>query len=300
MRFEAGGEETVLGQHPRLQLDADERVECDVVTEGAVSVPEHRSVSPVDQAGVGLTQCPRVLVLIVLRTAVLHLVPLALPGQTLQRGRQEGIKIAGVNHGNTDRVELHAPLALVELEVLQEELLGDVAEPGVVSLQGGTLQPWLPELSAGLAVPVTDGTVVVPVGDARLRVGDRQRAHRVTVEAVLLAAGLHLPRAPVRGTGVSDVKVAVLAQVFTAELPVVLCLLFLLKVGRVNTAVAVLSTLAVAQTVPRPPVQLQRGPGVAAPGAGVLLGTELPRLLDSLVTPGHGGGGWRWPTGNRK
>ena len=299
MRLEAGGEETVLVQHSRLQLDADERLERDVITEGAVSVPEHCPVSPVDETCVGLAEGPRVLVLVVLRTGVLHLVSLTLPGQTLQRGGQKGVEIAGVNHGHTDSVELHAPLALVELEVLQEEVPGDVAEPGVVALQCGTLQPGLPELNVGgLTVPVTDGAVVVPVGDARHRVGHWQGAHRVTVETVLLTAGLHLPWAPGGGAGVSDVELPVLPEVLTAELPVVLGLLFGLKILGVNTAVPVLSTQTVAQTVPLAPVQLQGGPGIPAPSAGVLLGTEFPSFLDSLIIPGHGGGG-RLPAGNR-
>ena len=299
MRFKARSEQAVLVQHPRLQLDADKRVKCDVVTESTVSVPEHSPVSPVDQARVGLAECLRILVLVVLRTAVLHHVPLALAGEPLQGGGQVGVEVAGVNHGDSDRIELHAPLALVELEVVQQELLGDVAEPGVVSLQCGTLQAGLPELYAGLAVSVTDGTVVVLVSHARHRVGHRQRAHRVTVEAVPLAPGLHIPRAgPVRGTGVSDVEVAVLPQMFTTQLPVVLGLLFVVKIRGVNTAVPVLSTQTVAQTVPLPPVQLQRRPGVSAQSAGILLGTEFPSFLDGFIIPGDGGGGVG--KGNRK
>ena len=294
VRFEAGVEEAVLGQHPGLQLDADERVQRDVVTESTVSVPVDRPVRPVDEAGVGLTQGPRLLVLVVRRTAGLHLVALALPGETLQGGRQERIKVTSVNHGDSQGVELHAPLALVELEVVQEEVPGDVAEPGVVPLQGGTLQPRLPELQTGLAgcVSVTDGTVVVLVGDARHCVGDWQGAHRVTGQTAPLTAGLHLPRAPVSRAGVSDVEVAVLSEVATPEHTVVLRLLFLIKVGRVNTAVAVLGTPAVTQTVPGPPVQLQRLPGVPASSAGVFLRAEFSSLLDCVIIPldGRGGG----------
>ena len=71
-----------------------------------------------------------------------------------------------MHHRHSNRVELHPPLALVELEVFQEELLADVAKPRVVSLQSGTLQPRLPELEAGLTVSVTDGAMKVLVGDA--------------------------------------------------------------------------------------------------------------------------------------
>ena len=38
MRLEPGGQKASLGHHPRLQLDADEGVDGDIVTPGTVSV----------------------------------------------------------------------------------------------------------------------------------------------------------------------------------------------------------------------------------------------------------------------
>ena len=155
---------------------------------------------------------------------------MALPGQTLQRGGKERVEITSVHHWHSDSVELNTPLTLVELQVLQEELLADVAEPSVVPLQRGALQPWLPELKVVLAVSVTDSALIVLVSDAGVTAGHRQRPDGVTIEDVLLTASPHLLRAPVRGALVPDVEVAVLPQLFTAELPVVLPLLLGIEV----------------------------------------------------------------------
>ena len=255
MRLEARGQQTTLRQHPGLQLDADQRVRGDVVALGAVSVLVHGPVGPVDEAGVGVTESVGLEVLIVLRTGVLHLVAVAVSGEALQGGREEGVEVAGVHHRHSDRVELHSPLTLVELEVLQQELLADVPEPGVVSLQSGTLQPRLPELEVGLTVPVTDGALEVLVGDAGGGAGDRQGPDGVTGEDVLLAAVPHLSLSPVLGTLVPDVELAVLPELLAAEPPVVLPLLVRLEVLGVDTAVAILSTETITETVPPPPVQ---------------------------------------------
>lgn len=132
--FEAGGEKPSNGHHPCLQLDADERVHSDVVALGTVGVSVHSPVSSVNEAGVGVAESAGGVVLVVLGAGIFQPVTMALSCQAFQGGGQEGIKVTSVHHRNTNRVELHPPLTLVELQVLQQELLADVAEPGVVSL----------------------------------------------------------------------------------------------------------------------------------------------------------------------
>ena len=96
------------------------------------------------------------------------------------------IEVAGMGHPHPSCVHIHTPLTVLKPELLQEELLADVVEPVCVALQGGTLQPWCPELKVGQililiiiivhshpGVTIADGAVVVLVHGPSNHVGHR-------------------------------------------------------------------------------------------------------------------------------
>ena len=214
------------------------------------------------------------------------------PHHPLQPRRQERVEIAGVEHWNTDSVEVHAPLFLfrVVAEVLHEELLGEVVEPVVVALQCGALQPRLPKLRPR-AVRVADGAVVVAVGDPSGRAGDGGGRHRVRGLRPALARSPDVGQRPVRPALLPHVQVAVLRQLLAGELPELLPLHHWIEHLGVNATVSILGAGIVTHAVTRAPVCLQRPPRPPPELTRILLRAELAAGPNHVVTPVLGSDG---------
>ena len=131
----------------RAEIKADELVERGAVADCAVDVAVGR-VGLKDEGRVRLTKGSHLLVRVRLRTVNDGRLPAAVADSVGACAGDGGVDVALVKHGHASRVDGHAPLlsSCVVLQVLRDEVEGDVVEARSVAGQGGTLQAWIPEL----------------------------------------------------------------------------------------------------------------------------------------------------------
>ena len=101
--------------------------------------PEHPSAAVIPRAehepSEGLTQLSHSVILELIRTGADDVIRTASPDEVRHHALGElGVEVAGVEDGYAARVEVHAPLPILKLEIVQEELLADVVKPRGIAL----------------------------------------------------------------------------------------------------------------------------------------------------------------------
>jgi len=131
----------------RAEIEADELVEGSIVADCAVDVAVGR-VGLKDESRVRLAKSSHFLVRVVLGTVNDGRLPAAVPDLVSARNGDGGVDVALVKHGDASRVDGHAPLLFsgIVLQVLRDEVEGDIVKSRCIAGQGGAFQAWIPEL----------------------------------------------------------------------------------------------------------------------------------------------------------